>query len=168
MKNNIIVLFAASSLLMSGGAALAEQHMSGHMEHKHVSQNVAESVPVDIKKHANCVHCGMSREKFSYSRMVATYVDGTSVGGCSIHCLSTELKKNMGKTVTLLEVADLNTGKLIHAKKAFWVIGGDKQGVMTKVPKWAFAQKSSAVEFIKKNGGKLATFREALAMAENE
>ena len=79
-----------------------------------------------------------------------------------------ELKANKGKPVKSLEVADLDSKKLIDAEKAFWVIGGDKKGVMTKTPKWAFARKSAAEAFIKKSGGRLATYKEALALAEKD
>jgi len=65
-------------------------------------------------------------------------------------------------------VADYNTKKLIDAKSAAWVIGGTKKGVMTPVAKWAFADKKEADAFIKANGGKPATFGEALKAAEKE
>ena len=59
-------------------------------------------------------------------------------------------------------VADYNTKTLIPAEKAFWVIGGSKLGVMTKRAKWAFTEKGEALKFIKDNGGRLATFDEAI------
>lgn len=167
MKNRCIALFAAALLTVSGGAALAEQksgHMDGHQGHQHG----APSAHADVKKHQDCLHCGMDREKFSHSRMLITYADGASVGVCSIHCTAIELKAGKGKTVTSLQVADLDTKKLVDAEKAFWVIGGDRKGVMTKTPKWAFAKKSSAEAFIKKSGGTLATYKEALALAEKD
>lgn len=68
----------------------------------------------------------------------------------------------------MVEVADLNSKKLVDAEKATWVIGGSRKGVMTRTPKWAFAQKDDAVAFVNKNGGKLATYKEALTMAEKE
>lgn len=38
-------------------------------------------------------------------------------------------------------VGDYNTKRLIDAEKAVWVIGGGKQGVMTKRAKWAFEKR---------------------------
>jgi nitrous oxide reductase accessory protein NosL len=35
-------------------------------------------------------------------------------------------------------VSDYNTNRLIDAKKAYWVVGGNKSGIMTKRAKWAF------------------------------
>ncbi|HEX2770467.1 MAG TPA: nitrous oxide reductase accessory protein NosL, partial [Geobacteraceae bacterium] len=75
-----------------------------------------------------------------------------------------------GKQVKSLKVADYNSRKLIDARPATWVIGGSKQGVMTEVPKWAFAKKDDAQKFVKENGGRVTTFDEALnlALRENE
>ena len=57
---------------------------------------------------------------------------------------------------------------LIDAETAVWVIGGEKSGVMTELPKWAFAKKDDADAFIKVNGGKIAGFDEAMSLAEKE
>jgi nitrous oxide reductase accessory protein NosL len=81
--------------------------------------------------------------------------------------VATELKESK-KEVKSFQVGDYNTKKLIDAKTATWVIGGSKQGVMTKVAKWAFAEKKAADAFIKANGGKLATFDDELKAAEME
>jgi len=164
-----LLLLVAVSCVVYIGTALAE-HKPGHMDgHQHgAAVGASESMHADVKKHSACAHCGMDREKFSHSRMLVTYADGASVGVCSIHCTAIELKASKGKPVKSLEVADLDSKKLIDAEKAFWVIGGDRKGVMTKTPKWAFAKKSSAEAFIKKSGGKLATYKEALALAEKD
>jgi copper chaperone NosL len=115
-----------------------------------------------------CKQCGMDRTKFGHSRMVVTYTDGSSTGTCSLNCVVTDLSKNKGKTVKTFQVADYNSRKLIDAKSAAWVIGGSMTGVMTAVAKWAFADKKGADAFIKANGGKSATFDEALKAAEKE
>jgi nitrous oxide reductase accessory protein NosL len=59
-------------------------------------------------------------------------------------------------------VGDYNTKKLVDAELAFWVIGGNKPGVMTKRAKWAFEKKADAETFIQKEGGSLASFDEAI------
>jgi len=116
----------------------------------------------------DCKHCGMNRTKFSHSRMVVTYADGSSAGTCSLNCVVTDMKGAKDKTVKTFQVADYNTRKLTDAKSAAWVIGGSKRGVMTAVAKWAFADKKDADAFIKTNGGKPATFDEAVNAAEKE
>jgi nitrous oxide reductase accessory protein NosL len=59
-------------------------------------------------------------------------------------------------------VGDYKTKKLVDAEKAYWVIGGDKMGVMTRRAKWAFEDKKDAEGFISAHGGKLASFEEAI------
>ena len=115
-----------------------------------------------------CKQCGMDRTKFGHSRMVVTYSDGSSTGTCSINCVVNDMKESKGKEVRSFQVADYNTRKLTDAKTAAWVIGGNKKGVMTPVAKWAFADKKDAEAFIKLNGGKSATFDDALVAAEKE
>jgi nitrous oxide reductase accessory protein NosL len=116
----------------------------------------------------DCKLCGMDRTKFAHSRMVVTYTDGSSSGTCSLNCVVTDMKTVKDKTVKSFQVADYNSRKLIDAKSASWVIGGSRKGVMTQVAKWAFADKKDADAFIKANGGKPATFDEALKAAEKE
>jgi len=119
----------------------------------------------DVQKSPSCKFCGMDRAKFAHSRMLVTYDDGTTLGTCSIHCLAIDLATNIDKTPRLLEVGDFNSNNLIDAEKAFWVIGGNKPGVMTKQAKWAFEKKENAEKFIAENGGTLVTFDEAMNAA---
>jgi copper chaperone NosL len=116
----------------------------------------------------SCKRCGMDRAMFAQSRMIIVYADGKSVGTCSLQCAAAELMKNPGKKIKSLKVADFRSRALIDAKNATWVLGGKKSGVMTALPKWAFAKKDAALAFIAGNGGKLASFDEALALAEKE
>jgi len=116
----------------------------------------------DIKKHPSCKHCGMDREQYAHSRMYIEYDDGTTEGVCSPHCAAIDLAINIDKTPKAISVGDYNTKKLIDAEKACWVIGGSKMGVMTKRAKWAFEKQEDAEKFIKENGGKLASFDEAI------
>jgi nitrous oxide reductase accessory protein NosL len=116
----------------------------------------------DIKKHPLCKYCGMDREKFAHSRIYIEYDDGTTEGTCSVHCAANDLALSIDKTPKAIMVGDYNTKKLIDAEKAFWVIGGNKPGVMTKRAKWAFEKKEYAEKFISENGGKFSTFDEAM------
>ena len=121
-----------------------------------------------VEAPADCKQCGMDRTKFGHSRMVVTYADGSSTGTCSINCVVTDAFVQKGKKVKSYQVADYNSRKLTDAAKASWVIGGKKRGVMTPVPKWAFADRKDADAFIKENGGKLTIFDEVLKAAESE
>jgi copper chaperone NosL len=165
MKKRLISAGIIVSLALAASLALgAEQQHGGHQHAVAVDSNA----PADVKLHNDCSHCGMNRGKFAHSRMLVTYADGKTAGICSIHCLAIELKNNKDKAIKTIQVGDYNSKLLIDAEKAFWVIGGDQRGVMTKTPKWAFAEKKAAETFIGKHGGKLATYREALNLAEKD
>lgn len=167
MKKHFVALIAIISLAV--GCPARGEHKPGNNEgHQLDTAFAAESAHADVKKHQACQHCGMDREKFSHSRMLITYSDGSSTGVCSIHCTVSELKFKSGKIVKSVEVADRNTKILVDAEKATWVIGGSKKGVMTKTAKWAFAKTEDAEEFIKQNGGKVASYKDALALAEKD
>jgi nitrous oxide reductase accessory protein NosL len=122
----------------------------------------------DIVAHRDCVHCGMDRKAFGYSRMLIRYADDAEVGVCSLNCTVIELNANSGRRVKELLVADRDSRRLIRADEAFWVMGGEKPGVMTKRPKWAFATKEAAESFIRAHGGSLAGWTEALAAARED
>ena len=119
----------------------------------------------DIQKYPACTYCGMDRQQFAKSRMLVTYADGSAVGTCSIHCMAVELSLSINKTPQSIQVGDYNQKNLIDAEKAFWVIGGNVPGVMTKTGKWAFANKADAESFIAANGGKPAVFEEAIKVS---
>jgi copper chaperone NosL len=119
----------------------------------------------DIQKHPACKYCGMNREMFAHSRMLIDYDDGSAVGTCSIHCVAVDLALNIDKTPRSIAVGDYGTKSLIDAEKAFWVIGGNKMGVMSRRGKWAFEKKEDAEKFIKENRGSTATFEEAMKAA---
>ena len=141
MKRWLVFMLAGLILSLSAGFSLAQD---------------------DVAKQASCKYCGMDRKTFAHSRMLVTYEDGSSMGTCSLHCTAVELAINIDKTPKSIEVGDFKTKKLIDAEKASWVIGGSKPGVMTKQAKWAFESKADADAFIKENGGKPASFDEAI------
>ena len=144
MKKGILSAVLIALLLSVAGIALAHE---------------------DVQKQPSCTYCGMDREKFAHSRMLVTYDDGTKLGTCSLHCLAIDLAQNIDKMPRSIEVGDYSSKELIDAEKAFWVIDGNKPGVMTKQAKWAFATKEDADKYIKENGGTLATFDEAMKAA---
>jgi copper chaperone NosL len=128
----------------------------------------AVSAADDIDKHRSCVHCGMDRKAYGFSRMLVQYEDGTEVGVCSLRCVVVELDANPKRTVKAILAADRNDRTLIDAEKAVWVIGGAKRGVMTSRPKWAFGSKAAAEAFIENYGGTVVTWSEALAAARED
>lgn len=122
----------------------------------------------DLQLSPDCTLCGMDRAKFNFSRMVIEYEDGSSIGVCSLHCAAVELANTIDKIPVMVRVADYDSKELIDAYKAVWVIGGNTKGVMTVQAKWAFADKVAAERFVKANGGKIATFDEAIKAAYDD
>ena len=130
---------------------------------------VAGAVAADkVENPQSCRQCGMDRDFFAHSRMLIAYADGTTVGECSINCAAIEMKQNAGRQVKSIMVGDYITKKLIDARKAIWVVGGRKSGVMTSEAKWAFAGKDAAEKFVKEYGGRITSFDEALDLAIKE
>jgi len=94
--------------------------------------------------------------------MLIIYSDGTEFGSCSLHCVAVDLALHIDKVPKAILVADYNDEQLIEAEDAYWVVGGNLPGVMTKRAKWAFRDKQEAREFVQANGGILTTFDQAM------
>lgn len=118
-------------------------------------------IPEDIRSHPECPICGMNRKQYSHSRMLIDYREGP-VGTCSIHCTAADIAVNRQKTVRGVYAADYSGRQLIPAATAFWVIGGDQSGVMTRRAKWAFEKMADAQAFIREHGGGLANYEDAM------
>ena len=119
----------------------------------------------DITAHGSCHYCGMDRQKFAHSRMLIVYEDDSEMGTCSLHCAALDMALNIDKLPRSILVADMNTRRLIDAEKAFWTIGGDTPGVMTRRAKWAFENQSDADAYAKAHGAATATFEGAMRAA---
>jgi copper chaperone NosL len=128
------------------------------------------SRPAQAKVEApdDCQKCGMNRTAFAESRTVVIYLDGTTVGNCSIYCAAAELRRHKDKPVKSLLVADYNSKALIDARTASWVVGGKERGVMSAVAKWAFAKEGDAQQFVQEKGGKIASFEQVLQASTAE
>jgi nitrous oxide reductase accessory protein NosL len=129
---------------------------------------MAAGAQEDIEEHRSCVHCGMDRKAYGYSRMLIRYEDGSAIGLCSLHCAVLGLEASKNRSVKSIQVADRDTHALLEADKAVWVMGGGKRGVMTQRPKWAFATLQAAALFIKEHGGILVSWAEAQAAARED
>lgn len=120
---------------------------------------------VDVAQSPSCRLCGMDREKFSHSRMLIEYEDGSSVGTCSLRCAAVELANSIDKMPVVVSVADYDSKELVDVEKAVWVMGGNLKGVMTGQAKWAFASREAAERFIAANSGKIISFDEVIKAA---
>ena len=121
--------------------------------------------PVAFAQDAVCRYCGMKRSQYPHSWVIINHKDGGAEMVCSVHCAAIDLALHTGKQVSQITVADYQTHRQIPAETAFWVIGGDRAGVMTARAKWAFKSNTDAQRFIKDHGGKLADLDEAMKAA---
>jgi copper chaperone NosL len=168
MRKYLIILAIAA--LFVGGSAVADS-----LE-KPVGDCCAKGKQTDVTLapakggdgEALCKCCRMDRKKFAHSRILIEYDDETTAATCSLRCAAAELSNNIDRTPRSIWVGDYATRLLIDAERAVWVIGGTKQGVMTRNPKWAFAGQVAAEAFVKENGGRLATFDEAMTVANGD
>jgi nitrous oxide reductase accessory protein NosL len=133
-----------------------------------VALSVSAFAALSVESPADCVQCGMNRTAFAHSRALVEYQGGKVHGICSINCAVVDIKKNQGSKLKSIKVADFGSSKLIDATTAFWVIGGDVDGVMTPVAKWAFARKLDAQKFVKDHGGWQAPYKEVLQAVNEE
>jgi len=145
MKN--IVLFLIMSLLLAASSAGALDA---------------------VEAPTSCKQCNMNRTAYAHSRMLIVYADGSTVGVCSLHCAAAELQQNRDKPVRSLMVADYSTKELLDARKAYWIVGGKKKGVMTALAKWAFAREGDARRFVEEQGGIVNSFEQAMKSATME
>lgn len=118
--------------------------------------------PAGAEEKASCPYCGMDKAKFMHSWLEIEYDDGTKGGFCSLHCAAIDMALHIDKTPKTVMVGSYKTKEMIDAEKAFWVMGGEKMGVMTTRAKWAFEKTEDADEFIKQHGGELTTYENAM------
>ncbi len=116
-----------------------------------------------------CPNCGMHIPKYYKTSHAVKFKDGTHRQFCSIHCLVDESEmgflRDKKEKISQVLVADVNTLKMIDAKKAFYVVGSKIPGTMTTNSKYAFGTKDGAENFSKTNGGKIMSFDEAYKIA---
>jgi len=113
----------------------------------------------------SCIHCGMNKAQFGHSWVIIEHNDGTFEGVCSVHCAAIDMALHTDKGTKSITVGDYNSKKQIDVDKAYWVIGGDKMGVMTANAKWAFETKQAADKFMSEHGGRPANFDEVMKAA---
>lgn len=150
--------------LAGTGLVLGAQQTS----HGGMAMPPAAPMAAPVESPEVCEICRMNRTQFAHSRMLVTFPDG-SLGTCSLSCMSLGLRRQAERKVLELKVADYADGRtLIDARSAVWVTGGGQRGVMTALPKWAFARAADAQAFIGKQGGSIATFDQCLELASKE
>jgi len=110
----------------------------------------------DHKKH--CAVCGMNLLKYYKTNHAAKH-DGQNIQYCSLHCLTKHI--NEGAELENPMVVDVTSLKFIPVTEAFYVVGSDIRGTMSRVSKYAFKSLDDAKAFQKSHGGKIVDFYSA-------
>ncbi len=86
------------------------------------------------------------------------YRDGTSRAACGLRCAGAMLAAYRGKDVKTIWIREHGNGKLLDAKKAFWVIS------LSDGNREPFSGRLDAEAFSAVHGGRVANFRDTMAM----
>jgi copper chaperone NosL len=116
-------------------------------------------------KEVSCFYCGMNKSEYGHSWTIVKYSDHSTGEFCSLHCACIDMLLHSEKTAATVLVADYYTKEFTEADKAFWVIGGNRPGVMTTRAKWAFDTKTAAERYIKESGGEPSDYETAVKAA---
>ncbi|QFR43506.1 nitrous oxide reductase accessory protein NosL [Sulfurimonas xiamenensis] len=113
-----------------------------------------------------CPVCGMKLGMFYKTSHASKIQNNKDRQYCSIRCLVVDMQE-YDINLDDVKVVDVKSQKLIDASSAFYVVGSDVPGTMTKVSKLAFADKKAAEDFSDEHGGKIVDFKTALKMAQD-
>jgi len=105
-----------------------------------------------------CPICGMNLKMFYKTSHTSQHKDGKHRQYCSIRCLAVDHQEH-NISLDTVQVIDVNSEKLIDAKKAYYVYHSKIKGTMSKVSKLAFATQKEAEAFAKANGGEILDFK---------
>jgi len=118
------------------------------------------------KDKEHCAICGMNLVKFYKTSHVAVDSDEVVHQYCSIHCLADHISK--GVQLKNPEVVDVTSLKLIPVQEAYYVVGSNVKGTMSRVSKYAFKSLDDAKAFQAKHGGEIVDFHSAWETAKKD
>ncbi|MFT7859517.1 MAG: nitrous oxide reductase accessory protein NosL [Sulfurimonas sp.] len=139
-----------------------------HHKPRVMFQSVDEKDAVLVQKGKEKYHChicGMHLVKFYKTGYMAEGQD-RAYQYCSLHCLADHL--NQGAELKNPQVIDVSTLKPIPVLQAYYVVGSDVRGTMSRVSKYAFSTLEAAQKFQKEHGGKIVDFSSALKEAQKD
>lgn len=156
MNRRDFIVTTSTGALFAATAAKAEGTMPMQAPWDWTAENgLARFLKVDTNpleneydKYPRCPYCGMVRAQWSHTRHLVVYEDDTVDGTCSLHCAAISLSINMDrgpKTIYAGDAgADGDMKPLADTATMTYVIDPTKMGTMTKVSKWAYADKAKA------------------------
>lgn len=163
-------LLLATVLLLTFTGCSQKNSMQQHtqMKQRAMFQSVDEKDAVLVQKgneKYSCHLCGMHLVKFYKTSYMAEDAN-RKYQYCSIHCLAEHL--NQGVELKNPQVVDVSSLKPIPVLQAYYVVGSDVRGTMSRVSKYAFGSLEAAQIFQKKHGGQIMDFKGALNEAQKD
>jgi len=128
----------------------------------------ASSKPVLVQKGEGkqwCPVCGMDLKMFYKTSHTGKIHKHENRHYCSLRCLVVDMQEHEIDKKDI-QVVDAKTEKLIDASSAFYVLGSNAQGTMSKTSKLAFAKEKDALAFVKERQGKIVDFESVLKSAQ--
>lgn len=113
-----------------------------------------------------CPICGMKLTSYYKTNHAVELKDGNFKQYCSIRCLAFDYE-NIKESIKNILVVDVSSDKFIDAKSAYYVMGSQVPGTMTKVSKLAFKERKDAEKFKDEYGGEIVNFEIAFESALN-
>ncbi|ABB43556.1 Polyferredoxin-like protein [Sulfurimonas denitrificans DSM 1251] len=135
-----------------------ESHGGGGKLFQSVSTDKAILLQTAKEKNS-CATCNMSLTN-SYKVNHAAKANNEIKQFCSMHCLAQECSINK-RELKDFQAVDAKSLKFINAKEAYYVLGSKIKGIMSKSSKFAFSDKTDAINFVKANGGEIVSFEDA-------
>lgn len=158
------------TLLKTSGLALASLGVMGMpaVSQAHTTnQPDTEPLKNELSKYPKCTICNMDRTQFHFSRHLLHYADGHAEGACSINCASECMVRSRKRGFAAIYAADYGNQQeikpLTEVSAATYLIGAKLRPVMSKVSKYAFAERAAAEAVMAEAGGRLTNFDEAVA-----
>ncbi len=126
----------------------------------------------DIGQHPRCVICNMDRRRYHHARHLLVYADTTVQGTCSVHCAADCMLRERRRGFHAIFAPDFGSQAdpkpLLEASTATYLIGSDLRGVMTRISKVSFADRSAALAAQQVHGGVIGSFDTAVASSMRE
>ncbi len=136
--------------------------------HAQKFESSATHKPVLVQKGEGkqwCPICGMDLKIFYKTNHIAKIHKNKNRQYCSVRCLVIDMREYEIKKEDI-QVVDVKTENLIDAVSAFYVLGSNVKGIMSKTSKLAFAKEKDALAFVKENKGKIVDFETVLKSAK--
>lgn len=126
---------------------------------------LSEAILYQNGKHKeSCTVCGMHLPTFYKTGHAATTKENKIKQYCSLHCVVHDNEINETDLYNV-KVVDVTTLKFVTAQSAYYVVGSQMPGTMTRFSKYAFAKRADADAFVKRYGGHVMNFYDAYTVS---